>query len=93
MEHMSTISPASPIYATPSFLVRSPVNRASSVRTSTPFGNVHSVGKLSPIDTRTSATSASNSQFQSTPSPVERYAITPGGRVLMIIPRVGFRAR
>ena len=61
LEGTSTICPASPVYVTPSFPIHSPINPTSSFHITSPFGDVHTVRKLPPINSRTSATSISNS--------------------------------
>jgi hypothetical protein len=61
MEGTSTICPASPVHVAPSFPIHSPINTASSFYIPPSFGNVHTVRKLPPINSRTSASSISNS--------------------------------
>jgi hypothetical protein len=64
----STIYAVSPIHVAPSFAIHPPIHTTSSFHITSPFGNVHTVRKLPPIDSRTSAASVSHSWLQNSPS-------------------------
>jgi hypothetical protein len=72
MEDTPTVCPASSIHVAPSFSFHPPINTASSFYIPPSFRDVHTVRKLPPIDSRTSASAISNSCPQTTSSPSKR---------------------